>query len=166
MANVYDIEIEQGATLDLTLAAKDELDAPLNLQGYVASGNIKYQYGDTNALLPLDVTIDPNYVSGLVDISMTAAQTILLPVTKAVYDVRIYASGGFCAKVLKGYAEIYPSTNAASFTVTPPAIINMGQIFYGTGAPAITPPDPTSAAFYYDINTLKGYLWNPVTQSW
>lgn len=40
------------------------------------------------------------------------------------------------------------------------------QLFYGSGAPTITPFNLNSAAFYYDIVTYKGYLWNPITQSW
>ena len=115
MANVYDISIDQGSSLNLTLTATDSAGAYLNLSGYAARGKIKYGYGSTGYLLDINPTVDSSYVSGLINISLSATSTSLLPVTKAVYDIEVYTTGtigaiasGYTFKVLKGYADVYP----------------------------------------------------------
>jgi hypothetical protein len=120
MANVYDISIEQGSSLNLSLSATDSDGAYLNFSGYAARGKIKYGYGSSSYLLNINPQIDPSLVSGLINISLTADQTSLLPVTKAVYDIEIYTTGaigsivsGYTFKVLKGYADISPEVTTS-----------------------------------------------------
>lgn len=108
MANVYDITVEQGSSFNLALTAKDSNGTPLNLYGYAARGAIKYGYGSTNYLLNLNPSVDSSYVSGLINISLTAAQTSSLPVTKAVYDIEVYASNGYTFKAIRGYVDVIP----------------------------------------------------------
>lgn len=164
MASAYDISIDQGSVFELALAASDKNGAALNLSGYSAQGKIKYQYGDTTSLLPLTVSIDNSYVSGLINVSLTAIQTAALPVTKAVYDIEILTSGDYIMKVFNGYADINPSTMTDEYTANPrPA---KRQVFFGNGAPTTPPVDPSDAAIYYDISTYQTYFWNIETQSW
>jgi len=120
MANVYDISIEQGSSLNLTLTATDSTSSYLNLTGYAARGKIKYGYGSSGYLLSINPQIDLSLISGLINISLTADQTSLLPVTKAVYDIEVYATGsnisvpsGYTFKVLKGYADISPEVTTS-----------------------------------------------------
>ena len=120
MANVYDISIEQGSSLNLTLTATDSAGSYLNLSGYNARGKIKYGYGSTGYLLNINPTIDSSYISGLISISLSADNTSLLPVTKAVYDIEVYTTGaigsvasGYTFKVLKGYADISPEVTTS-----------------------------------------------------
>lgn len=108
MANSYDILIEQGSSFDLSLTAKDASGVPINLDGYVASGQLKYGFGSTGVLLNLSPVIDPGYVSGIINISLTPEQTSTLPITKAVYDVEVISSEGYAFKAIRGYAEILP----------------------------------------------------------
>jgi hypothetical protein len=108
MANVYDISVEQGSSFNLTLTAKDSTGTPLNLSGYNARGGIKYGYGSTGYLLSLSPTINPSYVSGLINISLTSTQTSLLPVTKAVYDIEVYAANDYTFKAIRGYVDVVP----------------------------------------------------------
>lgn len=108
MANSYDISIEQGSSFNLSLTAKDASGVPMNLLGYTASGKLKYSFGSTGSLANLAPIIDPSYVSGIINISLTPAQTASLPVTKAVYDVEVTSSGGYTFKAIRGYAEIIP----------------------------------------------------------
>lgn len=164
MASAYDFSIDQGSVLELTLVAVDNNGTPLNLSGYQAQGKIKYQYGDASSLLPLTTSIDNSYVSGLINISLTAEQTAALPVTKAVYDIELLGSGNYVSKVFNGYAEINPSTMTDEYTANPrPA---KRQVFFGVGAPTAPPTDPSDAAIYYDISTYQTYFWNINTQSW
>jgi hypothetical protein len=111
MANSYDITIEQGSSFNLNLTAKDSSGTPLNLSGYEATGQIRYGYGSTGVLLPLNATVDNSYVSGIINLSLTPTQTSSLPVTKAVYDIEVYASNGFTFKAIRGYAEILPEVS-------------------------------------------------------
>jgi hypothetical protein len=108
MANVYDLSIEQGSSFNLNLVAKDSSGTPLNLSGYAATGAIRYGFGSTGVLLNLTSSIDPSYVSGIINVSLTPEQTSSLPVTKAVYDIEVYASNGYTFKAVRGYAEILP----------------------------------------------------------
>jgi hypothetical protein len=120
MANVYDISIEQGSSLNLTLTATDSAGSYLNLSGYAARGKIKYGYGSTGYLLNINPTIDSSYISGLINISLTSSDTSTLPVTKAVYDIEVYTTGsigaiasGYTFKVLKGYADVSPEVTTS-----------------------------------------------------
>jgi hypothetical protein len=106
MANQYDITIDQGSSLNLTLTATNSAGAYLNLSGYSARGKVKLGYGSTGYILDLQPQIDPSYISGLINISIPAFSG--LPVTKGVYDIEVYNSGGYTFKVLQGYANINP----------------------------------------------------------
>lgn len=108
MANVYDLSIEQGSSFNLNLVAQDSLGSPLNLSGYSASGKMRYSYGSTGVLLDLNTTIDPSFISGIINLSLSPAQTSSLPITKGVYDIEVSSSGGYTFKAIRGYAEILP----------------------------------------------------------
>lgn len=108
MANVYDISIEQGSSFNLSLTARDSSGSPLNLSGYNARGGIKYGFGSTGYLLNLSPTIDPSVISGIIHISLSSSQTSSLPVTRAIYDVEVYAANDYTFKALRGYVDILP----------------------------------------------------------
>ena len=110
MPNSFDISIEKGTTLNLTLVASDSSGSAINLSGYSVRGKVKFSYGATGILLDLNPTIDSSYVSGLINISIPYQNTTGLPITKGVYDVEAFNSG-YCFKVLKGYANIYPEVS-------------------------------------------------------
>jgi len=164
MAYSYDINIDQGSSLNLNVVARDANGSPLNLSGYSARGKIKYQYGDVDALLNLTTVIDPSYVSGIINISMTSYQTRYLPITKAVYDVEVISSG-YTFRVLNGYAEVNPSVLAGNYTGISPSFY-VGQTYCGQGAPTFVPVEPLAAAIYYDTLTYQTYFWNITNQSW
>lgn len=164
MAYSYDIRIDQGSSLNLNVVARDANGTPLNLSGYVARGKVKYQYGDVDGLLNLTATIDPSYISGLINISMTSYQTRFLPITKAVYDVEVL-SDSYTFRVLNGYAEVHPSVLAGNYTGVSPAFY-IGQTYCGKGAPTFVPNEPFAAAIYYDTDTYQTYFWNIINQSW
>ena len=106
--NSYNIHIEQGASLNLSLVASDSAGNLLNLSGYQATGQVKYGYGSTGILLNLNPQIDPSLVSGIINISIPSNQTTGLPITKGIFEVDIYNSIGYTVKVLGGYCDIGP----------------------------------------------------------
>jgi hypothetical protein len=105
-AGVYDIYIEQGATFTLAIDV-----AGLNLSGYSGRGQIRSKANSSEILAPLTVTI----AGSVVNISLTAAQTALLPATgdlynntySATYDVELF-SGASVVRLLNGVARISP----------------------------------------------------------
>jgi hypothetical protein len=106
--NSYNIYIEQGASLNLSLTASDSGGNLLNLSGYNATGQVQYGYGSTGILLNLNPQIDPGFVSGIINISVPSNQTTGLPVTKAIFEIDIYNTTGYMIKVLGGYFDINP----------------------------------------------------------
>jgi hypothetical protein len=102
----YNLEITQGEAFSLSVTAKDDAGAALNLSGYSVTGGIKYRYSDTGLLAPFSGTI-ASAISGVVSITMTPAQTAALPITQGVYGVEIYSDSN-TVKLLNGYIFIYP----------------------------------------------------------
>jgi hypothetical protein len=110
MAISYNLSLTQGTSADYVVCAKDDDDVHINLSGYSARGYIKEKYSNTGILLNLSPTVDTSYISGIVNISLTAAQTAALHVGQWPYDLEVYTTGGYVLKVLKGYVDIAPET--------------------------------------------------------
>jgi len=108
MANSYNISLDQGSSLVLSLTATDPYGNYLNFSGYSARGKVKLGYGETGYILDLRPQVDSSYISGLINISIPGSGTVGLPVTRAVYDIEVYNSGGYTFKVLQGYVDINP----------------------------------------------------------
>ena len=89
----------------------------MNLSGYDARGAIKYGYGSTGYLMGLTTIVDPSYISGIINISLTASQTSQLPVSKCVYDIEVFGQNDYTFKVIRGYADVYPEVSNGG---TPP----------------------------------------------
>jgi hypothetical protein len=106
MANSYNISIDQGSSFSIALTATNSTGGYLNFSGYSARGKVKMGYGSTGYIIDLQPQIDSSYVSGLINISL--APMTGLPVTRGVYDIEVYNSGGYSVKVLQGYADINP----------------------------------------------------------
>ncbi len=105
-SNTYDFCITQGSSFSLQLNARNSDNSYINLSGYSASGQVRFRYSDTGVLVNLAPLIHPSYISGLLDINLTAAQTSLLPVTLGRYDLEIY-SGTYVCKLLQGKVSIF-----------------------------------------------------------
>lgn len=105
------ITIVQGTSLNLSFIANDASGNVINLSGFSARGQVKYNFGCTGILLDLQPTIDPSFVSGIINISVPQENTTGLPVTKAVYDIDTFNSGDYSFKPFWGYADIYPQVS-------------------------------------------------------
>jgi hypothetical protein len=107
----YNIDIFQGSTYSTRITARDENSNYINLSGYSSRAYVKCNYGATGTVAQFSCLVHPSYVSGIIDISLTAAQTATLPVTQAVYDLEIFNTGETdVTKLLRGYVNIYPET--------------------------------------------------------
>lgn len=109
-ATQYNLLVEQGATLTATLTVTNSDGTPFNLTGYTAAGKIRAGYTDDTALVSLTFAI-PSPATGVITLSLTAAQTAALPVTRGVYDVTI-TSGSTALRILQGSVTISPTASA------------------------------------------------------
>lgn len=117
-AGKLDFLIEQGASFERTLTIKDSLDAPINLTGYVFSGQIRKKYSDATTVGSFVFTIlDQVTNTGKVRVTMSPAATSAIPVDKAetaakrntvyVYDIEMN-TGSKVERLLEGAATISP----------------------------------------------------------
>tara|TARA_Y100000310_G_scaffold208988_1_gene209583 strand:- start:421 stop:774 length:354 start_codon:yes stop_codon:yes gene_type:complete len=113
MASIYDLNITQGSQFDVRLNITDGCGECLSLSGYQVRGYVKHKYSQSGALLDLDPVIVSGdngaaYASGLVDLTLTAAQTANLPIMQGVYDIELYDDSGFADKIMKGDVNVFP----------------------------------------------------------
>ncbi len=111
MATNYNLNITRGSNFSIRLVAKDEGGLPINLSGYSARSYVKHHYSSTGNLLDLDPTPTEPKASGYIDINISGAQTINMPIVQGVYDLEIY-SGTYVDKLIKGYANIFPEVTS------------------------------------------------------
>jgi hypothetical protein len=105
--NTFNICIQQGSDLNLSLNLTDSLSNPINLSGYNISGFMRYNYGSYGILLNLNPTIT-NAPSGIINLFVSGSQIGTgIPVTVGVYDIFI-SNGNSTQKVLGGRTYIDP----------------------------------------------------------
>jgi len=108
----HNLDIVQGSTFSAQLFAKDANGTAIDLTSYSVRGVIKYNYGTGVSLVSLNAAVntDPyTAASGVIDVSITAANTASLPITIGVYDVEMYNPAETeVKKLLDGRVKIYP----------------------------------------------------------
>jgi hypothetical protein len=118
VSNVLNIDVYQGATFKKIIRIKDSAidpeDPPVarDLTGYVARGQIRKHYSDSNLIAAFVLTIKDQITNtGEID-------WLLLPTTiqdhrykekmEFVYDVELVSPSGEVERVLQGTANIFP----------------------------------------------------------
>lgn len=111
MSTEYNITATKGANINLRFAASDANGSLIDLTQYTVSGIVRANYASTGSLLDLVPTIHSSYVSGLIDVFVDATGLRDLPITQAVYDIKIYNISTSCTtEVVRGYFNILPSS--------------------------------------------------------
>lgn len=109
-AGKYSLLIEQGATLNLTLAYKDSNNTSIDLTGYSGKMQIKSDYADNNptTYLTLSSSLQPDNtgitfggVSGTIGIYISAITSSNLTFESGSYDLEI-TSGSVVTRLLQG----------------------------------------------------------------
>lgn len=86
-------EIKRGSTFEQTLSCLDESETYVNISGWTVESDLKVSPDETG-LLSFDVD-DSLFVSGIVNISATPAQTLTLPANLNLqYDVKFTEPSG------------------------------------------------------------------------
>ena len=108
MAAHYDLNITQGNSFYVRLAAVDPNGTPFDLTNWNLRGYAKIKFSDQSALIDLSPTKATPYTDGLIDINLAATFTKTLPITEGVFDIEMYNDIGCVDKLIKGYVRIYP----------------------------------------------------------
>lgn len=109
MATSYDLNLIQGATFQANVIATDSVGNSLNLSGYFARGYVRETYTSTGILLNLNPTIDPSYISGIVNLNISGQTLSGVECTQGVYDLFVYTTGqnAVSYRFLNGYCNIF-----------------------------------------------------------
>ena len=104
-SNVYDILVDQGATLNRALFIKTAIKTPIDLDGYSGRMQIRDLANSSVIIKTLtsetdEITILP--ASGRVDILLTPSETASLTPKNYVYDLELESPEGEVTKVLSG----------------------------------------------------------------
>ena len=121
-AEIVDLNITQGSSFNIRIQVLDSGSNVVDLTGNEVRGVVKNKYSDPDT----DILINLNPVvydaaNGLVDILLTPAETSLLPITEALYDIEKFpiSGSGEIDKIMKGKFLIHPEITSAEDSVYP-----------------------------------------------
>lgn len=104
MATQKNIVIDQGTTFSESVTAKDSAGSAKDLTGYTTTAQMRKSYYSSSST---DFTIAQVDATGVITISLTAAQTGNLKAGRYVYDVES-ASASETIRVVEGIVTVTP----------------------------------------------------------
>jgi len=108
MALKANLVIDQGTTFASSIEVLDENDEAIQLQNYVARGQMRKTYSSSNAV---NFTTTTN--TGILVISLTANQTANIVAGRYVYDVELVDTQNTVVRILEGIVTITPEVTKA-----------------------------------------------------
>jgi len=105
MAIKANLLIDQGASFATSVTITNEDGAPVDLTGYLGSGQMRRHYSSLT-YIPLTVSVSANI--GVVGISLTSDQTSAVSAGRYVYDVELRNSAGIVSRIVEGIATVTP----------------------------------------------------------
>ena len=117
MAGKWKIELDQGATFSLDVTVKEN-GVVKDLTNYLGRGQFRKAMKQTTATEDFTVTIPAPKTQGVVQISLTAAETTALecgdskdsPESQYLYDIEIYTAGDATVlRILEGALTVNPN---------------------------------------------------------
>jgi hypothetical protein len=108
MALKANLVIDQGTTFASSIEVLDENDEAVDLQNYIARGQMRKTYTSSNAV---NFTTTTN--TGMLVISLTATQTANIVAGRYVYDVELVDSQNTVVRILEGIVTITPEVTKA-----------------------------------------------------
>ena len=107
MAIIANLFIDQGTDYSIVVDCTDVSGEVLDLTGYTAAAQIRKTYSSTTAV-NFTVSVRSPATAGILDVSLTNAQTNAMKAGRYVYDIEITSSGGIKDRVIEGQLEIMP----------------------------------------------------------
>lgn len=111
LGNRFDIEINQGATFELTVTWKDSAGTAINLTGYSARMQVRETYSSSSTIVSLTngsgITLGGAAGTIAIVISATTTAALTAPFS-GVYDLELVSAGGVVTRLLQGAATVSP----------------------------------------------------------
>ena len=109
MAAIANLSIDQGATFTSDVTVKDANGNAFDLTGYTAEAKLAKGYASTRTRTSFTTTVAADATTGVVTLSLTAAQTAALDAERYVYDLEItQTSSGNVTRVIEGIISVRP----------------------------------------------------------
>ena len=108
MAAIANLTIDQGTTFSSDVTVKDANGQPFDLTGYSAAAKRAKGYASTRTRSNLTTSIATDAATGVVTLSLTAAETTALDAERYVYDLEITSSVGAVTRVIEGLITVRP----------------------------------------------------------
>ena len=115
MAAVANLIIDQGSTFTSDITVKDANNNAFNLTGYTVEAKLAKGYSSTRTRTSMTGTIAADATTGVITLSLTAAQTAALDAPERyVYDVEItQTSSGAVTRVIEGIITVRPNVTTS-----------------------------------------------------
>ena len=107
MAGSLDLTIEQGATFERNITIKDSSNVAINLSGSSFAGQVRKRHQSATKEADFDFTIT-NASGGIVQATITAANTGNMTPGDFVYDIEWTQSASSVTRLLEGTATVTP----------------------------------------------------------
>jgi len=109
MAAIANLTIDQGATFSSDVTVKDANGNNFDLSGYTALAKLAKGFSSTRTRTTMTTTVNSDPTTGIVTLSLTAAQTAALDApARYVYDLEI-TSGATVTRVIEGVINVRPN---------------------------------------------------------
>ena len=107
MGAYTDLTIDQGADFETTFDLVADDGTPVDITGYIFTGQIRKSYYSTNPTANLVITI-LNSVNGNTKISLGSSNTANIISGRYVYDIKMKDSMNVTTRVVEGIVTITP----------------------------------------------------------
>lgn len=105
MAKRFNFTIDQGTTFSTDLDMLKDDGTPIDLTGYTANAVAKRYYTSTNSW---SFATSVNATSGIITLSLTAANTANIAANRYVYDVKVTDASNVVSRIIEGIITVYP----------------------------------------------------------
>ena len=110
MAAVAHYVIDQGTTFSSAVTVRGNDGNPLDLTDYTASAKMALGFTSTRTRTDITTTFDADRTTGVITLSLTAAQTAALDApARYVYDLDITASDSTVTRIIEGLITVKPN---------------------------------------------------------
>ena len=111
MAAVANLTIDQGASFSSSVTVKDANGDPFDLTGFTAEAKMALGYTSTRTRTTITTTFDADRTTGIINLSLTAAQTAALDApARYVYDIEItLTADSAVTRVIEGIITVRPN---------------------------------------------------------
>ena len=106
MAQIINLEIDQGTTFSTPIKLNEPDGTPIDLSTYTGAAQLRKHYGAANSVSMI-VALGGN--NGIVTLSLPASSSTSMQPGRYVYDVVLTSNTGAASRVVEGSAFVNPS---------------------------------------------------------